>query len=113
MSKRTFSVISLLVLASLILAACQPAAKPYAFTDSIGCLDIKPSDPIHIAYLLVVSGPNETLGVDSRNGIEIAIDDAGGKILKHNVKFDGEDGGCDAGPGQTAGTKLAADSTIV
>jgi branched-chain amino acid transport system substrate-binding protein len=60
-----------------------------------------------------VSGPNAALGTDSRNGIEIAIDDAGGKILGHTVKFDGEDGGCSADGGQAAGTKLASDPTIV
>jgi branched-chain amino acid transport system substrate-binding protein len=97
----------------MLFAACGPSAPTFTCTDAIGCVTIGPSDPIHIAYLLVVSGPNETLGVDSRNGIEIAIDDAGGKIADHAVKFDGEDGGCDAGPGQTAGTKLSADSTIV
>ena len=53
------------------------------------------------------------LGTDSRNGVEIAIDDAGGKILGHTIKFDGEDGGCSADGGQAAGTKLAADPTIV
>ncbi len=113
MSKRTFSVLSFLVLASLMLAACQPAAKPFECKDTIGCVDLKPDEPIHIAYLLVVAGPNETLGVDSRNGIEIAVDDAGGKIANHAVKLDGEDGGCSAEGGQAAGTKLAADSTIV
>ncbi|HEY5983597.1 MAG TPA: branched-chain amino acid ABC transporter substrate-binding protein [Anaerolineales bacterium] len=130
MSKRVFVLVSMLVGLSMLFTACAPAPAateappvegptsapaPAAFTctDSIGCVDIGPTDPIHIAYLLVVAGPNETLGVDSRNGIEIAIDDAGGKILDHDVKFDGEDGGCDAGPGQTAGAKLAADNTIV
>jgi branched-chain amino acid transport system substrate-binding protein len=114
MSKRVFLLISLLVATSMLLAACGGAGPAAATcTDKIGCVNIGASDPVHIAYLLVVSGPNETLGVDSRNGIEIAIDDAGGKILNHAVKFDGEDGGCDAGPGQTAGTKLAADPTIV
>jgi len=133
MSKRVFVLVSMLVGLSMVIAACAPApvateapveaptsapaapAAPAAFTctDAIGCVDIGPTDPVHIAYLLVVAGPNETLGVDSRNGIEIAIDDAGGKILDHDVKFDGEDGGCDAGPGQTAGAKLAADNTIV
>jgi len=90
-------------------------APPAAFecTDAIGCVTVGPSDPVHIAYLLVVAGPNETLGIDSRNGIEIAIEDTGGTILDHPVKFDGEDGGCDAGPGQAAGTKLSADTTIV
>lgn len=134
MSKRALLLTSALVIASVLLSACgapatateapapaAPAATsaapaaPAAFTctDKIGCVTIAPTDPIHIAYLLVVSGPNETLGVDSRNGIEIAIDDLGGKILNHDIKFDGEDGGCSAEGGQTAGTKLAADTTIV
>lgn len=132
MSKRLFALLSVLVLAGMMLAACGPkpteapapvvteapvtvTEAPAAFecTDSIGCVDIAPTDPIHIAYLLVISGPNESLGVDSRNGIEIAIEDAGGKILGHDVKLDGEDGGCGAEGGQTAGAKLSADATIV
>lgn len=110
MHKRVFLLISALVTASMVLSACGGAGGGGG---ALGSVKIGPNDPIHIAYLLVVAGPNETLGVDSRNGIEIAIDDAGGKILGHDVKFDGEDGGCDAGPGQTAGAKLAADKTIV
>jgi branched-chain amino acid transport system substrate-binding protein len=109
MNKRLLALISLLMVSSMVLAACAGGG---GFTGG-KTVKIGPNDPIHIAYLLVVAGPNETLGIDSRNGIEIAIDDAGGKILNHTVKFDGEDGGCDAGPGMTAGSKLAADSTIV
>ncbi len=114
MSKRLLSLVSLIILASMVLGACASAtAAPYSCTDSIGCVKIGPSDPIHIAYLLAVAGPNAALGTDSRNGVEIAIDDAGGKILDHTIKFDGEDGGCSADGGQAAGTKLAADPTIV
>jgi branched-chain amino acid transport system substrate-binding protein len=131
MSKRLLSLVSLVILASLVLGACatattqppaasqapaqtQPASSgPYTCTDPIGCVKINPTDPIHIAYLLVVAGPNAALGTDSRNGVEIAIDDAGGKILGHDIKFDGEDGGCSADGGQSAGTKLASDSSIV
>ncbi|HSF82664.1 MAG TPA: branched-chain amino acid ABC transporter substrate-binding protein [Anaerolineales bacterium] len=133
MSKRLLALFSLLVIASMLLAACQqqPAATeappvateepaiteepPAAFecTDSIGCVDIAPGDPVHIAYALVVTGPNESLGVDSRNGVEIAIDDVGGEILGHPIQFDGQDEGCGAETGQAAGTALAADPTIV
>jgi branched-chain amino acid transport system substrate-binding protein len=130
MSKRIFSLVSIVLIASMILAACaqattqapaasqppvttQPPAAGYTCTDSIGCVKIGPTDPIHIAYLLVVSGANSALGTDSRNGVEIAIDDAGGKILGHTIKFDGQDGLCTADGGQAAGTALAADPTIV
>ncbi len=113
MSKRLFSIVSLLIIASMVLAACATAttsapevtvapAAPYTCTDPIGCVKIGPTDPIHIAYLLVVAGPNSALGTDSRNGVQIAIDDAGGKILGHDIKFDGEDSGCSAEGGQAA-----------
>ena len=113
MSKRLLVVLSIVMIASMILSACGQAAAPYTCTDKIGCVTIGPTEPIHIAYLLVVAGPNAALGTDSRNGVQIAIDDAGGKILDHTIKFDGEDGGCSAEGGTAAATKLAADPTIV
>ncbi len=113
MFKRLSIVITAVAILGMLLTACGPKTVAYTCTDTIGCVKIGPTDPIHIAYLLVVAGPNSALGTDSRNGIEIAIDDAGGKILSHTIKFDGEDGGCSADGGQAAGTKLAADPTII
>jgi branched-chain amino acid transport system substrate-binding protein len=94
----------------MMLTACGP--KPYVCTDALGCVDIGPSDPIHIAYALVISGADETLGIDSRNGAEVAVA-LKGKVLGHDIQFTGEDDGCSAEGGQAAGTKLAADPTIV
>jgi branched-chain amino acid transport system substrate-binding protein len=110
MSKRLIVILSVLVLALAFLAACAPKAQ---CTDSIGCVEVKSGDPIHIAYAMVIAGPDATLGIDSRNGAEIAIDERGGKLLGHDIQFDGEDDGCSAEGGQAAGTKLAADPTIV
>jgi branched-chain amino acid transport system substrate-binding protein len=110
MFKRLFVAFSLLIVASMLLTACGP--KPYVCTDALGCVDIGPSDPIHIAYALVIAGPDETLGIDSRNGAEVAIA-MKGQVLGHDIKFTGEDDGCSAEGGQAAGTKLAADPTIV
>jgi len=130
MSKRLFALLSVLLVASMLLAACaqQPAAtpepeqteepehteEPMAFecTDEIGCVTYAPGEPINIAYLLVISGADETLGVDSRNGIELAVDDRG-QILGHDVKLSGEDDGCSPEGGQAGGSKLAADPTII
>jgi branched-chain amino acid transport system substrate-binding protein len=103
--------LSVLVVASMLLTACQ--AKAPTCNDSIGCVTIAQGEPVHIAYAMVISGPDATLGTDSRNGAEIAIADKGGKVLGHDIKFDGEDDGCSAEGGQAAGTKLAADPTIV
>jgi serine/threonine protein kinase/ABC-type branched-subunit amino acid transport system substrate-binding protein len=81
--------------------------------DPLGCITIKPGEPIHIAYLLVIEGPNQTLGLDSRNGVEIAISDAGGIILGHEIRFDGMNTGCNAEVGKAASAELASDPTIV
>lgn len=113
MSKRVFALVTVLMVASLVLAACAPASEAFECTDTIGCVTIAPDEPVHVAYAMVISGPDATLGIDSRNGAEIAVADKGGKLLGHDIKFDGEDELCSAEGGQAAGTKLAADPTIL
>lgn len=140
MSKRIVAVLTTLVVIGLVFAGCaapaaapaptsappaqatKPAAAPTApaatgakfeCKDKLGCVDIGPNDPVHIAYAFVTSGENSTLGLDTKYGAELAVDDAGGKVLGHAIKFDGQDSGCSAEGGQSAATKLAADKTIV
>ena len=112
MSKKIFAILSILLVASMALASCAPAKPAYECTDAIGCVDVAPTDPIHLAAALVIAGPNETLGLDSLYGVEIALADKG-QVLGHDVKLTSEDTGCSAEGGQAAGTKLAADASIV
>jgi branched-chain amino acid transport system substrate-binding protein len=90
-----------------------PAATMGPVTDPIGVIKIAKDEPITIAYWMVIAGPDASLGVDSRRGIEIAIDDHGGKLLGHPIKLIGEDSACNAEGGTTAATKLAANKAIV
>jgi branched-chain amino acid transport system substrate-binding protein len=113
MSKRTQVAWALVFFSSMVLAACRPAAAPFTCSDSIGCLTIAPGGSIHLAYALVTSGDNESLGVDSRRGIEIAIDDKNGTLLGHPIELSGVDTLCSAAGGQAAAATLAADQTIV
>ena len=113
MSKRLFALLSVLMLAGLLLAACGPKVQPFACTDSIGCVDIAPDEPLHIAYWGVLSGADGSLGEDSKRGVEIAIDDKGGKLLGHDILLTTEDALCTPEGGATAATKLAADTSIV
>lgn len=113
MNKRFFALFTVLLLATFAMAACQPAAPPFECTDAIGCLDIAPDEPIHIAGMLTISGATAFLGEDSVGGVEIAIDDRGGELLGHPIEFTVEDAGCSAEGGQTAATKVASDPTIV
>lgn len=111
--KRLFTITSLLVLASIMLAACSPAAATYECTDPLGCVKIGPTEPVHIAYWGVLSGADASLGEDSKRGVEIAIDDKGGKVLGHDVLLTTEDGGCTPEGGATAAAKLASDTSLV
>ena len=140
--KRLYTLVSVLMLASLVLAACgggatteapatempatempmteapmteAPTEAPAAFecTDEIGCVDIAPGEPIHIAWIQSVSGATAPLGQTNVNGGQIAIDDRGGELLGHPIQYDGEDSLCSAEGGQAAGTRIASDPTVV
>jgi branched-chain amino acid transport system substrate-binding protein len=105
--------LGLLIVASLILTACGGGAAPFECDDAIGCVDIAPDEPIHIAWMLTISGATAFLGEDSKGAVEIAVDDRGGMLLDHEIQVTGEDSGCSAEGGQTAATKVAADPTIL
>ncbi len=110
MTRRFALVVALVVLAGFTLAGFAQAAPP---KDPIGVVTIKKGQPIHIAYWMVVAGPDASLGTDTKRGVEIAIQDKGGKLLGHPIKLSGQDEGCNAEGGQAAATKIASDPTVV
>jgi branched-chain amino acid transport system substrate-binding protein len=123
---RWVSVVLCALLLAGLAAACAPAAPtgeeaPAETTamategecaDPLGCVDIAAGAPIKLAYMLVVAGSDQALGIDSRRGVELAMDDVP-EVLGHPVELIGEDSACTAEGGQAAATKLAADKTIV
>ncbi len=107
---------ALAVVGILAFAACSsPGAStaPSAVDDPLGTVTIPAGEPLHIAYWGVLSGADASLGEDSRQGVEIAIDDLGGTFKGHDIRLTTEDGLCTLEGGATAGQKLAADSTLV
>ena len=112
MNKGYIASMSILVLVSIVIVSCTKLPVEFKCTDALGCVDIPPGEPIHIAYALVTSGPDETIGIDSRNGIEIAVEDKG-QILGHDILLTGEDEQCKSEGGLTASTKLAANQSII
>ncbi len=114
--KRIFILSIVCVVAICLVAVSVPAQtkkEAFKYEDKIGVVKIKKGDPIHIACWMVVAGPDASLGTDTKRGVEIAIEDKGGKILGFAVKLSVQDTGCNAEGGQAAATKLAADPTIV
>jgi branched-chain amino acid transport system substrate-binding protein len=92
-------------------ASDAPSAAPV--DDPLGVVQIPAGEPLHIALWGVLSGPDSSLGEDSKQGAEIAIDDQGGSIMGHDIRLTTEDGLCTPDGGAIAAQKLAADSTIV
>ncbi|MEM7115188.1 MAG: ABC transporter substrate-binding protein [Chloroflexota bacterium] len=80
-------------------------------SDPAGCVEVAAGDPIKLASALVITGPNESLGLDSQYGVEIAIADRG-EIMGHEIVLQAEDDGCSAEGGQTAGQKIVSDPSI-
>ncbi|MEW5830461.1 MAG: branched-chain amino acid ABC transporter substrate-binding protein [Chloroflexota bacterium] len=109
--KKMLFIVSVLVVASMVLAACGPAG-PAECTDELGCAVYGPEDPIRIASALVITGPDAQLGLDSQHGIEIAIA-MRGDVAGHSVELQAEDDGCNAEGGQAAGQKIVSDPSIV
>jgi branched-chain amino acid transport system substrate-binding protein len=109
--KRIVLFLVLLMSLTLLLSACG-GGSTFECDDEIGCVDIAPDEPVHIAYMLTISGGTAFLGEDSRGAIEIAIEDRG-QVLGHNIRLSGEDSLCSAEGGQTAATKVAGDTTVL
>lgn len=136
MKKSLFTVLAVLLIAAMFMAACGPAATPAAApvateapaaeapavssdpavctacNDPKGCVTLAANDPLHIAWLFVVEGADASLGTDTKRGVELA-QAARSTIAGHTVEVTGENEGCNAEGGQAAGTKVASDPSVV
>jgi branched-chain amino acid transport system substrate-binding protein len=89
-------------------------------TVEFGCVEVGAGEAISLGAAQVISGADANLGQDQVNAIELAIDyrdgtfdQTPGQVLGHDVELTVEDELCSAEGGQTAGTALAADASIV
>jgi branched-chain amino acid transport system substrate-binding protein len=109
--KKALSVLTLMVMLLTALAACGGGAALECPEGDV-CVEVGPDEPIRIGWAFVVSGPDTTLGTDTKRGVEIAVDDRG-QLLGHDIEIVGEDELCSAEGGQTAATKLSSDTKLV
>ena len=110
----------------LVLAACTSdgggdASEP-AGTDGgtgavdcdtveFGCYEVAEGDPIVIGTALVITGANESLGLDSQYGAEVARSMAP-QAAGHDIEFNHQDDGCSAEGGTAAGTALVSEGVV-
>ncbi len=92
MSKRLMFVFSLLIVASMVLSACAPAA----------------SSTVKIAVLAPLSGPVPTFGESTRNGALMAVEEwnAKGGVLGMQIEAIVADSQCTADPAVNAANKV-------
>mgnify|MGYP001361140039 CR=1 FL=1 len=100
--------------AALIVGGTSASAETKGpVTDDLGVVEIPAGAPVVVGGYWVISGADTALGLDSKRGAEIAIDDMGGMLKGHPIQLVVEDDACNAEGGQTAGTKLAAVPNVV
>lgn len=104
---------------AVVAAACAQeaptdGAQPTECPDTeFGCVEVAPGDPVKIGTLLVISGSDASLGLDSQHGVEIAADFRDNTVAGHPVELVHQDDGCSAEGGQAGAQALAADPQIV
>jgi len=112
--KKAFALLTVLLILAVALAACGGAECE----DEYGCVEVAKGEPIRIAYSFVISGPDASLGEDTKRGVEMAAEEVQfegqdvGMIQGHSIEVVGEDSLCTPEGGQTAAQKLAADPKI-
>ncbi|MFN2484509.1 MAG: branched-chain amino acid ABC transporter substrate-binding protein [Candidatus Limnocylindria bacterium] len=140
---KLFRLSAILVVALLMLAACQPggggasasAEESVAATeggaspagseaaggdpdticadDEFGCAEYAEGEPIRIAMAVSLSGETSFLGLDSKYGAQVALQERG-EVAGHEAELVDEDAGCgDAASGQTAAQAIVGDESIV
>ncbi|CAN5710541.1 branched-chain amino acid ABC transporter substrate-binding protein [soil metagenome] len=80
--------------------------------DEFGCVEIGADEPIKLGTLLVISGPNASLGLDSQYGVQVAVD-MRGEVAGHEIELENQDDGCAAEGGQAGAQALVSDPQIV
>ncbi len=113
MYNRMSPILFLFILPMIILAACQPAAPPFECTDSIGCVTIRPEEPVKLAALQTLTGDVAPYGIEHINSSELAIADRGGELLGHPIELQREDESCSEEGGTTGALKIVADPQVV
>ncbi len=101
------------VVLALIISFAGTVGAHSACEDPLGCVELGADDPIVIGAMLVVSGANSPLGLDSQGGVELAIDARAGMLLGHEIELVVEDSLCSAEGGQAAAQRLAADPSVI
>jgi branched-chain amino acid transport system substrate-binding protein len=116
-SRRILGTVALVAALALVAAACGGDEAGSGTTPpkagALGAVTVAAGAPVKIAVFEATTGDGASLGTDQVRGVEIAVEDKGGKLMDHPlelVKVDeaGNQSCGTAGPGAEAAQKIAA-----
>jgi len=107
-------VVFLMLAASLLLAACGPAAatEPEACKADLGCAKIAKDQTVKVGYAGPMTGDYSQFGIDMSQAMKIAVADFG-DVKGWKVEMAIEDDGGGAEGGAAVANKLVSDPTFV
>lgn len=98
-----------LALSVMLIWGCSSPPAPFVCSDSIGCVDVGPNDPLKFGVLQALSGEVVSLGEEQVRGITLALAGRRNQLLGHPIVLQTEDTGCTAEGGANAALKVIAD----
>jgi branched-chain amino acid transport system substrate-binding protein len=107
------SLAKLLLIATLIVAACQATPTPFHCQDGIGCVTVPPGEPLKLAILQTLSGGSSPAGTEQLRTVQLVLSQHENKFLGHPIQLQVEDERCSAEGGANAALKVIADPQSV
>lgn len=98
-----------IIIAGMLLAGC--GSKPEC-SNPAQCVFIGSNEPITIAVILTLTGPDSLYGIDALRGVELAIADRG-LLLGHPIHLVEEDDTCSMEGGEKAAERIVKNTQIV
>jgi len=94
------------------LLLCLFFASPILAQDDWGEIVIPPQKPMKIAVGTMLTGDYASMGIDIKNGVEMAVMEKG-SILGHSLQIQAEDDGCAGPPSVAIAEKFGNDPLVV
>jgi branched-chain amino acid transport system substrate-binding protein len=106
-------VFTLLLVAGILLPACQSREAVFECEDAIGCVEIPPDEPLKLGVLQALSGGPASLGQTHSRAIELAISQRDNQLLGYPIELQIEDSKCTSEGGANAALRVVADPQVV
>jgi len=100
-------ILILIIITIFFLATALPIQA-----DEWGTITIPANKPVKIGLGAMLTGNYASLGIDIKNGAEMAVQEKG-RILGHSIVLQAEDDGCSGPPSVAIAEKLCNDPLVV